>query len=350
MATTKEQVWAAADELATGGRPPTLAAVRERLGKGSYTDISAAMQLWRAQRQASAAPLREPAPAALTERLAGFAAELWAEALELANARLQGERESLEQARAETERTRREAAELADQLAADLDQARAQLAAQAGQLAAVQADSGKLRGALATGAEHLAAATHRAETAEAGRAEAQRRADQFGALLDRERDAHALAGAEARRQAERAAAALAELEMSRAEIERLREELRAQGATLAETARRADMAEAGRDELHGRAGQLSALWERERDARDAAEAEAKTLAGQNAELRAGLAAAERRAAELEARATAAGEAAAREIDQLRRERADAEARARQAAETAAELRGRTAAVAGPDAG
>lgn len=76
MATTKEQVWAAAEELAAEGKSPTLANVRERLGGGSYTDISAAMQAWRANRQAAALPIREPAPAAITERLGELAGEL----------------------------------------------------------------------------------------------------------------------------------------------------------------------------------------------------------------------------------------------------------------------------------
>ena len=71
------------------------------------------------QRQAVAAPLREPAPAAFTERLGEIAADLWAIALELANSRLRAEREVLEQAR-------QEAAGLADQVSAELEQAQIQ--------------------------------------------------------------------------------------------------------------------------------------------------------------------------------------------------------------------------------
>ena len=43
---TKEQIWSVADTIASEGGNPTLAAVREKLGGGSYTDISAAMQQW----------------------------------------------------------------------------------------------------------------------------------------------------------------------------------------------------------------------------------------------------------------------------------------------------------------
>jgi chromosome segregation ATPase len=210
MATTKEQVWAAADSLAAEGRNPTLAAVRERLGGGSYTDISAAMQVWKATQQASAAPIREPAPTAVTDRLGELGGEIWAVALELANGRLQAEREALEQARQEMEQARQEAADLADQLSADLEAVQAAARRQADQLAADAAEIERLWAESRSRAEDLTAAVHRADTAEAARTELQRRADQLGALLDREREAHAQAAAEARRLAEQNARLQAE--------------------------------------------------------------------------------------------------------------------------------------------
>lgn len=124
---TKEQIWAAADAISAEGGNPTLAAVRAQLGGGSYTDISAAMQVWRANQQAAAISVREPAPALIAERLTEFGGELWAVALELANSRLQLEREALEQARLETEAIRREATSLADQLTAELEAVKAEL-------------------------------------------------------------------------------------------------------------------------------------------------------------------------------------------------------------------------------
>jgi colicin import membrane protein len=42
-----------------------------------YTGISQHMQTWRANRDRAATPLREPAPAAVTERLGDVAADLW---------------------------------------------------------------------------------------------------------------------------------------------------------------------------------------------------------------------------------------------------------------------------------
>lgn len=117
---TKEQIFAAADALFTEGKSTTLAMVRERLGGGSYTDISQAMQLWRANQQTTA-PMREPAPSVIAERLNEFGSELWAMALELANGRLQAEREALEQARQETEAIRKETTSLADQLTFEIE-------------------------------------------------------------------------------------------------------------------------------------------------------------------------------------------------------------------------------------
>jgi chromosome segregation ATPase len=298
MATTKEQVWAAADSLAAEGRNPTLAAVRECLGGGSYTDISAAMQVWKANRQASAAPIREPAPTAVTDRLGELGGEIWTIALELANGRLQAEREALEQARQEMEQARQEAADLADQLSADLETAQAAAQRQADQLAADAAEIERLRAESRTRAEALTAAVHRADTAEAARAELQRRADQLGALLDREREAHAQAAAEARRLAEQNARLHAEKDAAE---------------------RRAAEAEARAAKTEQEAVQARR------------EAESARSAGQAAQARL--------------------ESATREIEDLRERLGSERAAAREAGELAAELRGRLAALeATPGAG
>jgi chromosome segregation ATPase len=291
MATTKEQVWGAADELTAEGKNPTLAAVRERLGGGSYTDISAAMQIWKANRQAAAAPIREPAPAAVTERLSELGGEIWAIALELANSRLQAEREALEQARQELEASRQEAADLADQLSADLEVAQATVQRQTEQIAADTAEIERLRAELRAQVEATTAAVHRADTAEAARAELQRRADQLGVLLDQERDAHVQAEAEARRLAEKAASASAE-----------------------------------RDAFERRVLEL--------EARDSEAIRASEQARREAE-----------SARVAEQATQARlESATRELEQLRKDKSDAEELGRKAIEEAAELRGRLAIV------
>jgi chromosome segregation ATPase len=297
MATTKEQVWSAADDLAAEGKNPTLAAVRERLGGGSYTDISAAMQIWKANRQAAAAPIREPAPAVVTERLGELGGEIWAIALELANSRLQAEREALEQARQDLEASRQEAADLADQLSADLDTAQGTVQRQAEQIAAGSAEIKRLQAELRTQVEATTAAIHRADTAEVARAELQRRADQLGVLLDQERDAHAQATTEARRLAEKAASASAER----------------------------DAFERRALELEARAGEAVRASEQARR-----EAESARVAEQATQARL--------------------ESTARELEQLRKDKTDAEERARKSADEAAEFRGQLAIMGQQDKG
>ena len=136
---TQEAIWAAADALVEAGERPTLAAVRRAVGGGSFTTISEAMTAWRAQQTAlSAVPDPEPAPEAITRQVEALAAGVWAQALSLAHERLQAEREALAAVRAEMERERAEAVELADLLAGELDLARAEQ--EAGQMLLAEKD------------------------------------------------------------------------------------------------------------------------------------------------------------------------------------------------------------------
>ncbi|ELF8498690.1 DNA-binding protein [Salmonella enterica] len=135
MAITTEQIMKAADELDREGQTPTLARVRKKLGGGSFTTISEVMIEWRAQKTRSA-PTHEPAPQAVTDRLAAFGDDIWALALEIADAGFTGEREALEKSRQETEDARLEATELADQLTAELAQVRAHIVSLEEQLVA----------------------------------------------------------------------------------------------------------------------------------------------------------------------------------------------------------------------
>ncbi|MDT9670622.1 KfrA, partial [Klebsiella pneumoniae] len=149
MAISKEQIFAVADELDAAGQNPTLANVRKQLGSGSFTTISEAMNEWRARKASQAAPIREPAPQAITDKLAELGGDLWAVALEMANNRLAAEREALEAVRQETEAARQEAAELADQLTGELDEAKARVAALEAVEAAAKGEADELRGKLA---------------------------------------------------------------------------------------------------------------------------------------------------------------------------------------------------------
>ncbi|EIR3570556.1 DNA-binding protein [Salmonella enterica] len=122
MAITTEQIMKAADELNQEGQNPTLARVRKKLGGGSFTTISEVMIEWRALKARSV-----PAPQAVTERLAAFGDDIWALALEIADAGFTCKREALEKSRLETEEARLEATTLADQLTAELVQARSNI-------------------------------------------------------------------------------------------------------------------------------------------------------------------------------------------------------------------------------
>lgn len=146
MALTTEQIHAAADSLDAEGVRPTLAAVRKRLGAGSFTTISEAMSSWRSARDAAAAvKAGEPVPDDVAERGTVLVREVWAAAQAAAATRVAAERDELAASRAELEAMRDEAVALADSLTVELDQLRAttkaELAGLAEQLAAAQADA-----------------------------------------------------------------------------------------------------------------------------------------------------------------------------------------------------------------
>ena len=223
MAVTKEQILAAADQIAAAGERPTLEAVRQIVG-GSYTTISPVLNEWKARQKEAAAPLREPAPQAVGERLAEVGADIWAMALGLANSRLAAERESLEKARADMEAAQAETAELADKLSGEVEALQSRLASiEAAELAARTEVDG-LRGQLTVSQEQ-------AHTAEARAVEIERRADELRIELDR-----------AHQDADQARQALAEQQKANqattAQVDRLSDEL----ATVKAKAEAADQA------------------------------------------------------------------------------------------------------------
>lgn len=50
MALSADQIFSVADALDLEGQAPTLANVRKRLGRGSFTTISEAMTAWKAKK------------------------------------------------------------------------------------------------------------------------------------------------------------------------------------------------------------------------------------------------------------------------------------------------------------
>ena len=178
MAITRDQIFAAADEIDAAGQNATLAAVRKALGGGSFTTISEGMTEWKARKAAKELPLREPVPTAVADRLSELGTEIWSAALELANGRLAGEREALEVARQQLEADKAEAAELADQVTAELEVAKAALLSATAAEQAARSDSQSLR-------QQVADVTLRAATSEARASEIEKRANDLNAELTR---------------------------------------------------------------------------------------------------------------------------------------------------------------------
>lgn len=269
MAVTKEQIFSAADELAAGGQRPTLEAIRQITG-GSYTTISPALNEWKARQATAAAPLREPAPQAVTDRLAELGGDLWTIALDLANARLAVEREGLEKARAELEADRNEATELADKLAGDVEALQSRLASIEAAEAAARGEADRLRG-------QLAAAQEQAHTAEARAQEIERRAGELRTELDRaHQDADQARGALAEQQKASQAAA-AQLDQVRAEL------VKVQAKAEADQEAHQEQRKVAAAEAHRMAERLTtAQAERDQAAKATAQAreEAARLAGQ----------------------------------------------------------------------
>lgn len=121
MSITPEMVFEAADALVAAGETPKVIAIREYLGKGSYSTINKAMQEWRAAQKAPAAPQKEQAPQALTDLLNALGADIWKVAGDLAAAAVKAEREEIEALRLEMDEQQHETALFADKLASDLE-------------------------------------------------------------------------------------------------------------------------------------------------------------------------------------------------------------------------------------
>lgn len=131
MAISRDQVFAAANQLAGTGEKPTLAAVRAITG-GSFTTIGPLLSEWKAARD-DAMKQPEPLPPAIADKLQRFVGDVWVTAMQLASDRLAAEHATVcaerEAMKAEVE----EATSLADKLAAEADelQARTLIAEQA---------------------------------------------------------------------------------------------------------------------------------------------------------------------------------------------------------------------------
>ena len=159
MGITKDQIWAAADELQRLGQAPTLAAVREMLGAtGSFSTIAPAMAEWRMQ-QAKTTGVKTPIPEAFSARMRQQAEHIWADALSVADDLISSERDALRVARKELESERSEMASL-------LDHAEAQLTAATTSQKEVESKNERLVEVITTARAELAGAQARLDERE----------------------------------------------------------------------------------------------------------------------------------------------------------------------------------------
>jgi hypothetical protein len=75
---TQEAIWKVADDLNAEGVRPTLAAIRKKLGAGSFTTISQAMTEWRRRKEKDDRPVVEPLPTELLNAAHDMVAEICA--------------------------------------------------------------------------------------------------------------------------------------------------------------------------------------------------------------------------------------------------------------------------------
>lgn len=186
--TQTQKIHAAADALSADGKRPTLAAIRDAIGGGSFTTISEAMKTWIGRHTAPTEP--DTAPDAVTRAGVEQAAALWKQAKAVADEQLKSERAVLDEARAELERETSEAAALADELTTENESLKATIE--------------QLKVEATEQQQALANMTTKATAAEAALAECRARAEQLEKQLEREAkkaDAATEAAAKAREEA-----------------------------------------------------------------------------------------------------------------------------------------------------
>ncbi|KMY85731.1 KfrA protein [Candidatus Paraburkholderia calva] len=128
MAITRDAIWQVADALAAESVKPTLAAVRKKIGGGSFTTIQEAMAEWKARRQQIAKPVSDTPPPELAERVTVLAGEIWMLARAAADTALAGERQQMEAERIELRGQVAEAVELVNTLTEENERMKADVA------------------------------------------------------------------------------------------------------------------------------------------------------------------------------------------------------------------------------
>lgn len=186
MKLEKAEIWKAADDLVREGLKPTVQAVRDRVGYGSFEKIAPAMAEWRARQDVDRSVVT-PMPADLRERGEAHVRQLWSAAMAAADASMHAEREGLKAAQAELAQQQVELGRVADDLASQLSEAQKTAEALRGKNEAMAGEVTALR-------SQAAALQARYEDAERFRAE--ERAERQGLQRELERLRSMPAGSE----------------------------------------------------------------------------------------------------------------------------------------------------------
>ncbi len=95
---TRDKVFAAAEQLLQAGTKPTMVAVKDILGGGSFSTISPLLAEWKDAKRQAVAVIKTPVPETVTKALSMVADQVWAAAQDESEKSVAGEREALHNA------------------------------------------------------------------------------------------------------------------------------------------------------------------------------------------------------------------------------------------------------------
>lgn len=138
VAITDAQIIETAKKLASEGVNPTLVTVRDALGKGRFSTIGPALKRWKESRAEKHEMAQVEVPGGISEWIEQFKGAIWQAAVDVAERRLQAEREALQEARARAEQEVTESLEAVRTLEAELEKQSQELETVRGRAATVE--------------------------------------------------------------------------------------------------------------------------------------------------------------------------------------------------------------------
>jgi chromosome segregation ATPase len=124
MPLIQEEIWTVAEQLQEQGQRPTLAAVRGKLGGGSYTTISEALKVWREKKREVEEAKVIPPPESVVSSTRALVSQIWDQAQKAAQGQLEEQHKALKEAKSRFQKEQQELTLLADSLSAELEAAK----------------------------------------------------------------------------------------------------------------------------------------------------------------------------------------------------------------------------------